>query len=452
MTETTTQELSLEEQVKAAYVARQKKKQEEDERSNFTIEDRLPITIGRFTLVRVLDIPYQVCYSFIKCDNGKLYKFNLPSKENDSDYFLYQITDRVLNRIYDGKNEKDEAKWIYPMEESNPEIFRMIHNNGSDRKPQFGYKGWVKPSGYPDSAYYLNVINRMPFSNTIKDKEGNQVTTSYEKDWCYNNNHSLLLVKSLTAIGVPVTANNMLLDSMMGNFGPFYKYDIAIKRLNDQPYYEMVKAETLQGEEHTAIKDATVVGGLTEKDKALVKYDTKAMSQPVTYTFILTHLKRQIGEIDAALGSRYLDELRELANVETKESASASTSSVTTTSESAALVGTSKSESIKTEAAPSDPVKAKPEQTKTAADPVSKGRTLVKDKTPIVETPTLDPEVAKIAPHVSSLKEKDLALIKGVKDGAVIFNSSDLSECPKCSKNQPTDIASHCIFCGAKFE
>jgi hypothetical protein len=413
---------SIDERLKKRMEERKKDVEDRKNRkSSFQEEERIPLKDGKGVLLRIVDIPTPVYFSFIKCDDDKTRLIKFPKKEENPSFIIYQIGDRVLEREYMGKDASNKAIYGFPVRESHPDIFNMVYNNGSPQVGRYGANGWIRDYGYPQEACYINVINRQSFSVIKTDKEGEDHEVFYDKNWCVKNGHSLLLVKNMKSVGVPSTVNNALMDFVFPNHGNFLGYDLYITKLTKDPWYTVEKADTLT-QRLDSFKDDLVMGPLTKEECSITLYDTKALSKPSSASFIYKHLKNKISLVDKELGTSFMSKLERMIEDEGGQMSEEEASDTSAESEEAPL---KKAE-----------VKEEPIQVRS--------RTRAPSST--------SSEVLTIAPFAKDLTEEERAkFIKGVNGEELVWTVDDTADCPKCKKFQPFSLDKFCVYCGSKF-
>lgn len=444
---------SVLERLQARYEA-EKKKEIDNQTSNFdfyTNEDKLPVNIG-FTVCRVLDLPVNCNSSFIKCDDGKVRLFKFPSLDENPDFILYQIVDRVLKQVWKGQDKKGVHIFEKPVEEGFSEIYKMIRNNGDLVDGQYGPNGWGAWKKYgkyrgcaSNTSCFLNAINRIPFSVTITKREkGEDVeeVKKYEKDWCIKNKHSLLLVKSVKSVGCPVTIGNLLVKTIFPNYGNYAQFDVAIERLKDDPYYQIFPANTLKNNQE--VFPHVIEGDLTDEEKAIDTYNLEDLSKPSPYSFIYNNLKGKISEIDKALGTTYLEILERAVEADIKPTS----------------ISAPKEEKVeeKVEEKPEVKVEEKIEEPKKEETKVDTFKSSAPVERKVEASGDLWEKVKSITfkddsnvHFIDKLSDDQKKFVVGVEGDNVKYNTDDLSACPYCKKSQPTLWEEFCVYCGKSF-
>lgn len=490
---------NIDEQLQELY-QKKKKEDEANKPSNFdyaTNEEKLVLPKG-FTVCRIVDIPVKCESSFIKCDNEKIKLFKFPSLEENPDFILYKIIHHVLKQTWKGVDKEGKHQFDIPVKAQSPEVYRMVHNNGDLVEGQYGANGWGSWKKFNGSyrgtasntTCFTNVINRQPFSATYekKDADGNvsEETKSYGKEWCVENNHTLLLAKDLKSVGCPITIQNLLLKQIFPNFGNFQGYDVAVERLAADPYYQIWKAEHLTNNQD--VIPHIVQGPLNEKEQTLETYDLNDLVKPSAYSFIYNNLKVKIGQIDKALGTDFLYELEQLVEKETGNAAGTP-------------AGEQPSEPDPNKEYPKEEPKPEPPKEEPKPEPKPEPQPEPKpEPAPAVEQPKEEPKPATEQPKpepapaaeqppvrqpakaaanqgsvldqakaldpsplykneegaftIDKLPDDQKALITGISADKtkLTFSIEDVSSCPYCNKPQPTAWDDSCVYCGVSYQ
>jgi len=434
-------QLTDEEILKQQYEKFKKKQDTPEGGFEYGREDKFPIPFNEYSVLRFAGMPKEVFYSFIIADDSKYRVIKFPS-DDDTNFILYRIAKRVLDRTYLGKDDKGDAMFDYHVKNSHPEIFKMIFNNGQDKIGPYGANGWTKPTGKVTRAMVANVINRKAFSTTMKDKDDNDVIRSYSADWCKENNHTLLLTGDMKAFSAAVTVYDKLMGEIYPIKGSFLKYDIAIQRHKVDPWYTLASGkDVMDGSKNGAPEMQKIAQYIKEgefpEEQQYVRYDLDALTKPTSYKEIHDWLKIKIGAIDAALKTTFLDELETLVREEGGQVAPKGVHSG---------VNTKQESSSPYSEEPEEPEEVVPET------PVTPVRATRKPAT----TGGVDMDaVKKIAPFVEGLTDEEKAEITGVNGDKVTFKESEelWLDCPNpsCGRASTTKISTQCIYCGTKF-
>lgn len=256
----------------------------------------------------------EIYFSTILDDKGKRMQLKLPVRSEDPSH------EHIMWRIIDAVKE---VSWVDKQKvfknSSYPWFDRVVHGGYDQVKDAFQYKiskGW---SG--QQIVIMNVIDR-------------------GDSWCKDNKHTKLLSKKVNVkenpdgtvteyptIGVPSYGFLSELATLCGSNGPWYKYDIALKRTGElQKPYEIYAASVLKkaGLSNYFDKTGTVSNlvsldeDYTAEEKEYERYDISKLYAPSTYSKILNHLGDTIKAIDASLHRNYFEELQSLVEEEKK--------------------------------------------------------------------------------------------------------------------------------------
>ena len=416
-----------------------KRQQSRANRVTYTQENKLLLQKDKLVPMRMISVPDIAYRVFINCDDGKLFPFTFPDKDMFPDYILWRIVDRVLERKWLGKDKQGKSQWEYPNKDPYPEIYNLVNNNGNQTEGQYGPQGWK-----PKAVALINVINRLPAKMTKKDENGQETVVEFGPSYCYDNGHALLLCSAPSAIGIPETVNNTLLDDFIPNKGSIFGQDIAIKKTDRLPFYTVEAVQDLRGTDPYVmeVRNSEVKGPLTDREKTMGKYDTTAMTVATAATVVFSKLRNKIKLIDDTMGTMFLKELERVAEIEASENAKNNAGSASTPPPSAQTPAPAP-----TPAPQPAPVATPAPQPTPAAAPAPQ--------------PRARGAVAPAGPTVDSLAlfvgkytaEQRAQYIKGVENGQIVFLSQDLATCTndQCKKDQPVGLDTHCIYCGVSF-
>lgn len=352
----------------------------------------------------------------IKADDGKMIEVWKPSHLSDSDYILNKIINRVTRPSWqktpDGKSEK-----IFPVQQDFPEIFNTIEkNNLNQSDPQYRFdRGWKGTE-----VLIMNVIDRA------------------QMDWHRKNKHTMLLAKSINEDsngneyvdkGVSAFAVQSRIGHLFKSYGSWEHYDIAFVKTGrkDNPY-NIINATQSPLEVDKAYQSLISTDTeLTDEEKSWEQYDLSKKFAYTSATKLYNRLQHTIKKIDAALGTDFYDELRELAEKERKERADQMVSVNSYTS----------------------PVKEAVNETEFhQPDPPVRTR----------EIPSSISEEWKNLPFGDTLSDDMKSKVKSVKKNLETnsydiewdMDSSNLCACPQCSAVAPYDVT-QCPSCGLEF-
>ena len=279
---------------------------------------------GKIKIIRALggvpnsgDSPYTsrvVRIAYVIDDKGKRMKVVLPSQEKDPQYLMWRIVNRVMEPSWEKVGDKNVKS--YPVQSKHPDVFNIVAYNGlpeSNVKRKYGLEG----KGWQGREFLLmNCIDR--------------ALTSWHKE----NKHSVLLSKKVTLDtdkngnpieyveeGVPSFGFiNILASSLFRYYGDWKGYDIGVEKTGQQSTPLIVKNASKHLEEiPESLKGLVVDGPITKEESEYEMYDLDKLYGVTTYTKLFNRLRLTIAKIDLALGTRYSDELKSMADAEAKD-------------------------------------------------------------------------------------------------------------------------------------
>lgn len=275
--------------------------------------------------------PLEFQFAEIKDDKGKGMKLRLPVADGTSNsrHLIQRIVDRVMEKEYVVVPGQDKKKKVYVNENSaNPAkkaAFEMVAKSGwtlGDSKYSFA-RDW---SG--QRVVVFNCIDRDMI------------------DWHRQNKHTALLAKNIgvsvkedgTEIEWPATGMpsfgfvSKLLDlvktyNSKGKGNGWEGFDIGLYRTgttenpniiyNVSAFKKKDFLDEIEGK--VDIDKICVDDDLSDEEKSWERYDIQKLFAPTSYTKIMNRMGYQIKQIDAAFGTFYYDELKDLAAKEAAE-------------------------------------------------------------------------------------------------------------------------------------
>lgn len=378
----------------------------------------------------------ELFFSKIVDDHGKNMQLRLPVHADDfkDEHIMWKIISAVkeVSWVPDPTSAQKKNKKIFK-HEGKPYFDKVVHGGFDPVKQDFAFrtsKGWGG-----QQVVVMNVIDR-------------------EDNWCAENKHTKLLSKKIGTsvnaegeilewpeVGVPSYGFLGKISELIGKYGSWEKYDIAIDKTGEMTApYNVKNATAFVAAGMTAEigpKSSFVSSNatLTEEELSWDRYDLNKLYSPTSYNKILKQLGNTIKAIDADLNKQFFQELQALADKEAAEWAA-------------------KREA----AAESTPTEA-PLTEATAPEATSKvERTVAREAAPIAET-TIDVSLLK---GWEGLTPEERTQITGTKlnaDGSLASvsyseNSSPLLSCTidegGCGFEAPRDFTS-CPVCGLKY-
>jgi hypothetical protein len=259
--------------------------------------------------------PKEVIMSDVKSDDGKRFTLKLPVREDVAS------KNHIVHRLYDRINE---VTWInkqkvFVNKAKFPELIEKSNKMGFT--PEDGDISYKSANGLKGAKYIVyNVIDR-------------------HDDWCKENKHTKILANSINVDnsgrvwGKPGIKEFGFLDKLVDLIAKYKlpeDYDIAIKRIagaktspwelrNASLYASKDLMEELKNDDGSLPnKDIIVIGPLTQEEKNYEKYDLDKFYGPTTYQTIQKRIGSIFKETDAALKSKFYDELVSLVEEEKK--------------------------------------------------------------------------------------------------------------------------------------
>ncbi len=371
----------------------------------------------------------EIYVSRIMNDSNKKVVLKLPPHAEDfkDEHIMWRIINKVKEVEWvPGSNGKNEKKYKYA---GYPWYDKVIHGGFNPTDQQYSWsKGW---SG--QQVVIFNVIDR-------------------EDDWCKENKHTKLLSKRVNQVvqddgkvveyadtGVPSYGFLTKLSELVGKYGSWEKYDVAITKTGEMTSPYVVKNATAfakcpediaRAELGDKLEFVSQDISLTPEELSYERYNLKNNFKVTSYQKLLSDFGNTIKLIDGDLRTTYYDELKALADKEKAEY-----------------------EAKKAEEAANAPAE---DSTDTPTESISES----------TEKPTRSRvvDMALSAEKIAALKgwdmltEEERKLIKDVElndDGSVktitYTTTDDLADCPDCKHEAPMAITTCCPVCGLKF-
>jgi len=369
----------------------------------------------------------EIYVSRIMNDSNKKVVLKLPPHAEDfkDEHIMWRIINKVKEVEWvPGSNGKNEKKYKYA---GYPWYDKVIHGGFNPTDQQYSWsKGW---SG--QQVVIFNVIDR-------------------EDDWCKENKHTKLLSKRVNQVvqddgkvveyadtGVPSYGFLTKLSELVGKYGSWEKYDVAITKTGEMTSPYVVKNATAfakcpediaRAELGDKLEFVSQDISLTPEELSYERYNLKNNFKVTSYQKLLSDFGNTIKLIDGDLRTTYYDELKALADKEKAEY-----------------------EAKKAEEAANAPA-----EESTPTETISES-TEKPTRSRVVEM-TLSAEKIAALKGWDSLTEEERKLIKDVElndDGSVktitYTTTDDLADCPDCKHEAPMAITTCCPVCGLKF-
>jgi hypothetical protein len=298
--------------------AKRKEEKKKEEQGGYTASyvdiQWSALSLSKYRTVRLLGNPYHmregdrtspklISLANIVGDNDKKFRCIFPLKSENENWIMWRIINKVLSYTYDKESESK----IYHKKESHPSVFNIVFKNGNADNTYD--KGWR-----PSQVVIANVIDREMM------------------DWHEKNKHTVLLSKKVSemsnggmyyTVGFPLMLYNQIFDNIVEWAGDWHYYDVAIRKFKDEPYYKVYHAEEdykkfiedLKDRDQTLDKELAS-RELTEEELSWERYDIDELFPVTSYQKLYNRLKLKIAQIDEALNTNYLEELKDLAEKE----------------------------------------------------------------------------------------------------------------------------------------
>lgn len=258
-------------------------------------EDKVVRIIGSPLQVREKGTDPKLSYiSMIMGDNGKKFRCIWPDKTEDSSWILWSIYDKVLS--YDWDSSKNVKR--FHNADSHPECFRRVAKNNSDNQFEQGWK--------PSKFVHMNIIDR------------------HDMDWHRENKHYKVLSKKASEAGeriwfepgIPEYLYQKIWDGVVEYNGDWHNYDVALRKLSANPWYEAFHAIDDQKKIQKDVLDLISDQDLTEEEFTWEGYDFDKLFPVTSYAKIKSRLGKFIQRVDLDFNTGFYDELLSLVEIE----------------------------------------------------------------------------------------------------------------------------------------
>lgn len=371
----------------------------------------------------------EIYVSRIMNDANKKVVLKLPPHADDfkDEHIMWRIINKVKEVEWiPGPNGKNEKKYKYA---GYPWYDKVVHGGFNPTDQQYSWtKGW---SG--QQVVIFNVLDR-------------------EDSWCKDNKHTKLLSKRVNQVvqdngnvaeyadtGVPSYGFLTKLSELVGKYGSWEKYDVAITKTGEMTSPYVVKNATAfakcpediaRAELGDKLEFVSQEIQLTPEELSYERYNIKNNFKVTSYQKLLSDFGNTIKLIDGDLRTTYYDELKALSEKEKAEY-----------------------EAKKAEEEANAPVEASSD---TSTESISES-TEKPTRSRVVDMALSADKIAALKGW-DSLTEDERKLIKDVElndDGSVktitYTTTDDLADCPDCKFEAPMAIATCCPVCGLKF-
>ena len=407
------------------------------ERGNFTPPDYedvfyAPLETDKVKVFRFVGMPYTirseptdpklVLSSWITDDKKKPF---ICKWSEDKDWIMWRIFNDVLKYTWDKdainpSTGKPGIK-VYTNAIKFPSLFNRVRYNGKD-KPSPYEKGWQ-----PSKAVVYNALSRDDYDWHIENKSFKLIAKKVNE-----TEDDKGVKKVYGEPGVGVTAYDMILKAAVEEHGAWDDFDIAVRKLDDDPWYEVYSFFDSRKIEKEL--GCTMNGDpLTAEELSWKMFDLDKLNKISSYRKIMSRLGEFIKEVDGCLKTKYFEELEKLA---ADEKAKYDAEKTTEQDEATEEVAKSKAEEKKAEA--------------------PKART----RTPASTGDMWETAKAEGWKAIDELKEKHSEFVFTIANGKIVYKDDEGNAVPKnqtipCSEHNcdcdTYELIDFCPKCGTRF-
>lgn len=399
--------------------------------------------------------PKEVLMCEVKADDGKRFTIKMPLRQPVAadNYILTRLYDKVM------ESTKINGDKVFVNKTKHPEMFEKVSKGGF--VPADG-KTYQYSSGYKGDR--LSIYNCIDRADT----------------WCKDNKHSKILCRDLNIDeqnrvwakpGIKSFGSVVKVGELLGKYGSFEKWDIAFQKTGnkDNPWNvknasrlkEAQMLEDISNDDGSSIDESKIViGPLTDEERNYERYDLDKLFAPTSYRKLLKRIPSIFQLVDANLGTKFYDELKELAEKEKAEwdAIKAEREANQAAAENAEIqknLNMSEDE-IKEATSPDvgisddDVFVGKPtfDKMEEAAPTAKRTRSTVAASGPSYDVSLLK-GYDKLSDEIKA-RIVDVEMIEG-KVQIIWDRADDLLECDACGAMSPEEGVTHCPACGAAF-
>lgn len=293
------------------------------ERGNYTSPDYedvfyAPLETGKVKVFRFVGMPHTVrseptdpklvLSSWITDDKKKPF---ICKWSEDRNWFLWKVFNDVMRYTWDKdainpSTGKPGVK-VYVNALKYPSLFNRVRYNGKE-KPSTFEKGWN-----PSKSVIFNCISRDDYAWHVENKSykliAKKVNTSEDDKG---------VTRTYGEPGIGITAYDLILKSAVEEHGAWDDFDIAVRKLDADPWYEVYSwADRRKIEKDLQCEMSGEA--LTEEELSWKMFDLDKLNKVTSYRKILNRLGEFIKEVDACLKTKHFEELERLVAAEKAE-------------------------------------------------------------------------------------------------------------------------------------
>ena len=307
----------------AALAQRKKQKAEEASRGSFSGGSGYPdipyapLYTDKQQAFRFVGLPYlvrekptdtkRVHIAMILGDDDKKFRCIGPDPQEQKDWLLYRVMNRVLTRHWDKNVPNSNGQlgaYVYDYATVHPELYnRVAKNNNVENNIERGWRF---------NPYMLfNVIDR---TNYAWHQENKKFRVLSKKASEYQD-------KVFFEPGVPDTVFQLTMDDIVAGDGNtnWEDYDIVIRKITEKPWYKVY-----HGADHVKyldddVKMLIVNKGLSDEERSWEMNDFDKLFSLTRYARIKSKLGLFIQKVDKVYNTKYYEELISLVDKEEAE-------------------------------------------------------------------------------------------------------------------------------------
>ena len=307
----------------AALAQRRKQKAEEASRGSFSggagYPDipYAPLYTDKQQAFRFVGLPYlvrekstdtkRVHIAMILGDDDKKFRCIGPDPQEQKDWLLYRVMNRVLTRHWDKNVPNSNGQlgaYVYDCATVHPELYNRVAKNNNVEN--------IIERGWRFNPYILfNVIDR---ANYAWHQENKKFRVLSKKASEYQD-------KVFFEPGVPDTVFQLIMDDIVAGDGNtnWEDYDIVIRKITEKPWYKVY-----HGADHVKyldddVKMLIVNKGLSDEERSWEMNDFDKLFSLTRYARIKSKLGLFIQKVDKVFNTKYYEELISLVDKEEAE-------------------------------------------------------------------------------------------------------------------------------------
>jgi hypothetical protein len=364
----------------------------------------------------------EVNLSWIKGDNDKRFRCVWPRKEEQPNWILWKIFDKVMAYTWDKTLKNGHGDRVYHNIDKFPEIFARVDRNDDEGTGKFKDSGWK-----PVKEIVWNCIDRQ------------------DMEWHHANKKTKLLSRkadvndegkqAFARPGVPIDLYNLIWDDVVEFYFDWENYDVMLNKIpgkepTDVTYKAIATQEINKVPE--SLRKLVKEGTLTEEEKSWERVNIDKHYGITSYQKIFNRLKVYIQSVDLAFGTKFYAELEKLVEEEKK----------TWTEK-----NSNESSETDTDA---------PQQAKVEAKPTLAVNTPPADNAPVRarKVPTVVEDYSAYIGY-EKLTDAEKKAITGKGSNGSLLYTKDFGEPIPCYGKgcnfEAPEMFSHCPSCGIKF-